>query len=60
LDLEKLKAIMDWPMPKNSHEVQSFMGLAKYYRGFVEGLSKIEKNITTLQCKGIKYDWTKE
>jgi hypothetical protein len=60
MDQEKVKAIMEWPVPKNAHEVRSFMGLAGYYWRFVEGLSKIEKPITTLQRKGVRYEWTKE
>ena len=36
------------------------MGLAGYYRRFVEGFSKIAKPITTLQRKGVKYEWTEE
>jgi hypothetical protein len=60
VDPEKVKAIMEWPVPKNAHEVRSFMGLAGYYRRFVEGFSKIAKPITTLQCKGVRYEWTEE
>ena len=37
VDPKKVKAIMEWPMPKNAHEVRRFMGLAGYYRRFVEG-----------------------
>jgi hypothetical protein len=48
VDPENVKAIMEWPVPKNSHEVRSFMGLVGYYQRFVEGFSKIEKAITTL------------
>jgi hypothetical protein len=60
MDPEKVKAIMEWPMPKNAHEVRSFMGLVGYYRRFVEVFSKIEKPITTFQCKGVRYEWIEE
>ena len=36
------------------------MWLASYYRRFVEGFSKIVKPITTLQRKGVRYEWIKE
>jgi hypothetical protein len=51
---------MEWPVTKNAHEVRSFIGLAGYYRRFVEGFSKIVKPITTLQCKGVRYEWIGE
>jgi hypothetical protein len=60
MDPEKVKAIMEWPVLKNAHEVRSFMGLAVCYQRFVEGFSKIEKPITTLHPKGVKYEWTEE
>jgi hypothetical protein len=60
VDLEKVKAIMEWPVPKNAHEVRSFMGLAGYYWRFVEGFSKIAKPIATLQCNWVRYEWKEE
>jgi hypothetical protein len=60
MDPEKVKAIMEWLVPKNSHEVRSFMGLAGYYQRFVQGFSKIVKLITNLKRKGVRYKWTKE
>ena len=32
MDLEKLKVIDEWPVPKNLHEVRSFIGMCSYYR----------------------------
>ena len=48
VDPAKVEAIMEWPVPTNVTEVHSFMGLAEYYRQFVEGFSKIANLITEL------------
>jgi hypothetical protein len=60
VDPEKIEAIRGWPTPKNVTEVRSFMGLAGYYRIFIEGFSKIAHPITSLQKKGVKFKWTSE
>jgi hypothetical protein len=60
IDPEKVKAIMEWPVPKNSHEVRIFMALAGYYRRFVEGFSKKVKPIITFQRKGVRHEWKEE
>ena len=38
-------------------DVRSFMGLAGYYRRFIEGFSKVAHAITSLQKKGIQFEW---
>ena len=58
VDPDKIEAIKNWPTPKNVTKVRSFMGLAGYYRRFIEGFSKVAHAITSLQRKGIKFEWT--
>jgi hypothetical protein len=60
VDLAKVEAIMEWPVSTNVLELRSLMGLAGYYRQFVEGFSKIENLITELQKKNKKCIWTKK
>jgi hypothetical protein len=56
----KVEDIMEWPTLKNVLKVLSFMGLAGYYRRFVEGFSKIANPITKLQKKNKEFVWTKK
>ena len=58
MDHEKIESIREWSAPKNVAEVISFMGPAGYYRRFIEGFSKIAHPITSLQKKGVKFQWT--
>ncbi|GJS36063.1 putative reverse transcriptase domain-containing protein [Tanacetum coccineum] len=43
--------------PKTPTEIRQFLGLARYYRRFIEGFLKIAKSMTKLTQKGIKFDW---
>jgi hypothetical protein len=60
VDPDKIKVIREWPTPRNVTEVRSFMGLAGYYKIFIKGFSKIAHPITSLQKKGVKFEWTQE
>ncbi|GJS34499.1 putative reverse transcriptase domain-containing protein [Tanacetum coccineum] len=53
----KIESIKDWASPKTPTEICQFLGLAGYYRRFIEGFSKIAKSMTKLTQKGIKFDW---
>nr|GFC00681.1 putative reverse transcriptase domain-containing protein [Tanacetum cinerariifolium] len=47
----------DWASPKTPTEIRQFLGLAGYYRRFIEGFSKIAKSMTKLTQKNVKFDW---
>ncbi|KAL0463318.1 UNVERIFIED_CONTAM: Retrovirus-related Pol polyprotein from transposon [Sesamum latifolium] len=54
MDPKKVEAIVDWPRPMNVGEVRSFVGLAGYYKKFIEGFSKIAMPLTRLTQKRVK------
>ena len=57
MDPQKIEAVVNWKPPKNVSEVRSFLGLAGYYRKFVEGIFRIAAPLTKLIRKDVKYDW---
>ena len=60
VDPSKISAIVDWKPPKNVTEVRSFLGLAGYYRRFVNEFSIIAAPMTRLLRKDVKFEWTEE
>jgi hypothetical protein len=60
IDLKKIKAILEWLVPKDVADIQSFMGITIYYCRFIEGFSKIAYPIMTLQKKGTKFNWSQK
>jgi hypothetical protein len=57
VDPTKVKEIVVWSIPSTVTEVRSFLGLAGYYRRFIEGFSKIAKPMTSLLEKGREFKW---
>ena len=57
-DPEKVKAVQDWPVPRNVKEVKSFLGLCSYYRKFVQGFADIARPMHHACKKGTKFIWT--
>ncbi|GJU36537.1 putative reverse transcriptase domain-containing protein [Tanacetum coccineum] len=53
----KIESITDWASPKSPTEIRQFLGLAGYYKRFIEGFSKIAKSMTKLTEKNVKFDW---
>nr|GEV92066.1 putative reverse transcriptase domain-containing protein [Tanacetum cinerariifolium] len=57
VDPAKIESIKDWASPKSPTNIRQFLGLASYYRRFIEGFSKIAKSMTKLTQKKVKFDW---
>ena len=59
MDIEKVKAILEWPTPENVGEVISCQGLASFYRNFIKNFSVL-CNAMTEAIRGDKkeFKWT--
>ena len=57
VDLGKVEAIMSWERPKSVFEIRSFLGLAGYYRRFIEDFSRVASPMMRLNQKEVKFEW---
>ncbi|GJX17776.1 putative reverse transcriptase domain-containing protein, partial [Tanacetum coccineum] len=60
VDPAKIEAVKNWTSPTTPTKVRQFLGLAGYYRRFIEGFSKIAKPLTKLTQKNKNYIWGEE
>jgi hypothetical protein len=58
VDPSKVQDVLSWKAPSSVDDIRSFLGLAGYYRRFLEGFSKISKPMTGLLEKDKKFEWT--
>ncbi|KAK1683149.1 hypothetical protein QYE76_043997 [Lolium multiflorum] len=56
----KVQSVLEWKSPKNAKEIRGFLGMAGYYRRFIEGFSKIAGPMTKLLKKNTPFVWTDE
>jgi hypothetical protein len=58
VDPKKVVAILDSKAPKDVRGIKSFIGMADYYRCFIEGFSKVARPMTALLAKKVEFKWT--
>ncbi|XP_070006116.1 uncharacterized protein [Nicotiana sylvestris] len=58
VDPQKVVAVNNWPRPTTPTEIRCFLGLARYYRKFVEGFSTLASLLTKLMQKVVKFQWS--
>jgi hypothetical protein len=58
IDPSKVNVVLSWNTPQNDLDIRSFLGLAGYYRRFIEGFSKISMLLIELLEKGKTSEWT--
>ena len=57
IDEKKVKAIREWPEPRNLKEVQAFLGFANFYQKFIQGYSQICTPLTKITRKEQPFHW---
>ena len=57
VDPEKVETVMSWERPKSAFEIRSFLGLAGYYKRFIEDFSQLAAPMTRLTWNGVKFEW---
>lgn len=60
VDPSKVEAVMEWKQPTTVTEIRSFLGLAGYYRRFIEGFSSIAAPLTKLTRKDVLLIWNED
>jgi hypothetical protein len=58
VDPSNVQDVLSWKAPTSVSDIQSFLGLAGYYRRFIEGFLKISKPMTELLEKDKQFEWT--
>ena len=60
VDPSKVEAVTKWARPTTVTEVRSFLGLAGYYRLFIQDFAKIASPLTQLTRKGLPFVWAED
>ena len=57
VDPKKVEVVMSWERSKSVFEIHSFLGLARYYRRFIEDFSRLAAPMMRLTQKEVKFHW---
>jgi hypothetical protein len=57
MDLVKIAGVVDWPMPSNKKEVQSFVSFINFYQHFIPGFSHHAHALFDLTMKDVRFIW---
>jgi hypothetical protein len=60
VDPKKVADILNWKAPTYARGIKSFIGMAGYYRRFIEEFTKIAKLITALLGNKVEFKWTQK
>jgi len=60
MQTSKIEAVTEWPRPRSTHDVRSYMGLCGYYRRFIAGFADIAAPLHALTGKGVRFHWGPE
>ena len=55
---DKVKAVVEWPIPQSVRDVRGFLGLASFYRRFIKQFSLKARPLTDLTCEKHVWQWT--
>ena len=57
MDQEKVKAVLDWPVPSSVKGVRSFLGLANFYQRFIQDYEQVTRPLNDLLKKDVTFEW---
>jgi hypothetical protein len=57
VDPNKIKVVEEWPTPTSVHDVRRFLGLANYFRKFIQGYSNLAAPLTALTSSSALWTW---
>jgi len=60
VDPAKVEAVTQWRAPTSVAEIRSFLGLAGYYRRFIQDFARLASPLTTLTRKGVEFVWSQK